>query len=106
MSKRRKRVNETMTAAGETVKKVNGSNAIICPATSSTTTLPGSFRPDHSSVLEAAQIPESVSTRIESRTTTNDELSSKKIPTPTSDPNVPGIRGKKPTPNVAIARAR
>ena len=46
MSKKRKRINEMITATMDhCVKSVNGNNEISCPATSSTTTLLGSFRP-------------------------------------------------------------
>src|SRR5215203_3887760 len=112
MSKQRKSINEIMTAKGVTAKAVNGNNASICPATSSTTTLPGSFRPDNVSVLVAAQIPENVITKVETRTTANSELavaiwvSTKKIAMPTTEPNVPGINGKYPTPQVAMESAR
>src|SRR5215213_268551 len=101
MSKKRKRINETMTAVvDQCAKRVNGNNAINWPATSSTTTLPGSLRPDNRSVLDAAQTPAIVTTRIETRTTATSAFtgvtrtSSKNIPTPTADPNVPGASGK------------
>ena len=47
MSKKRKRMNATRTGTGKPVHKPAGTaiKAINCPATSSTTTFPGSFRP-------------------------------------------------------------
>src|SRR3954468_16483835 len=105
MSKKRKRINETMTATvDQWGKSVNGNNAMSWPATSSTTTLPGSFLPDNCSTLDPAQIPANVTTTIATRTTAINAFpviaraSSKKIPTPTNDPNVPGASGKYPTP--------
>lgn len=113
MSKKRKRINETMTASvDQRVKRVNGNNAMNWPATSSTTTLPGSFRPDNCSVRVAAHIPANVTTTIETRTATTSAFpaiaraSNKKIPTPTNEPHVPGASGKYPTPQVAIDNAR
>src|ERR1041385_1480281 len=113
MSKKRKRINESMTATlDQCANSVNGNNAINWPATSSTTTLPGSFRPDNSSILDPAQIPANVTTTIATRTTAINaspavaRASNKKIPTPTNDPNVPGASGEYPTPHVAIDNAR
>ena len=94
------------------VKRVNGNNAMNWPATSSTTTLPGSFRPDNCSVRVAAHIPAHVTATIEIRITATNAFggvtrtNNKNIPTPTNEPNVPGASGKYPTPQVAIDSAR
>src|SRR6185369_4654075 len=113
MSKKRKRINETMTArVDQRVKRVSGKRAMNWPATSSTTTLPGSFRPDNCSVRVAAHIPTNVTTTIATRTTATNAFggvvrtNNKKIPTATNEPNVPGASGKYPTPQVAIDNAR
>src|SRR6185369_4566803 len=113
MSKKRKRINETMTATvDQRVKSVNGNNAINWPATSSITTLPGSFRPDNCSVRVAAHVPTHVTAAIATRTTATNagggiaQTNSTKIPTPTNEPHVPGASGKYPTPQVAIDNAR
>src|SRR4026207_505852 len=113
MSKKRKRINETMTArVDQRGNRVRGNKAMNWPATSSTTTLPGSFFPDNCSVRVAAHIPTTVKARIKTRTTTTSELpvttraSNKKIPTATNEPKVPGATGKYPTPQVAIDNAR
>src|SRR3569832_1814810 len=105
MSKKRKRINETMTATeDQREKSINGNNAMNKPATSSTTTLPGSFRPDNCSVRVAAHVPTHVTAAIATRTTTTRagagmaHTSSKNIPTPTNEPHVPGASGKYPTP--------
>src|SRR6185369_7862648 len=72
----------------------------------STTTLPGSFRPDTCSTLEPAHIPTNVTARIATMITSGfTRANSKNNPTPTNDPNVPGASGKYPTPHVAIASA-
>src|SRR5215211_3379297 len=113
MSKKAKRINETMTAEGDQRgKRVKGNNAMSWPATSSTTTFPGSFRPDNCSVRVAAHVPAQVTTIIKPRTTATNALggmaraNNKNIPTPTNEPNVPGASGRYPTPQVAIDNAR
>src|SRR5690349_2037912 len=113
MSKKRKRINETMTARlDQRVNRVNGNNAINWPATSSTTTLPGSFRPDNCSVRVAAHVPAPVNATIATRTTATrafggvTRTNNRNNPTPTNEPHVPGASGKYPTPQVAIDNAR
>ena len=76
-----------------TAKRLNGNMAIICPATSSTTTFPGSFNRRMRSVRDAAQIPNHVMTTIAAICSGKDP-SNKNRPRPTSDPNVPGANGK------------
>lgn len=82
----------------------SGSNEIIWPATSSTTTFPGSFKRRIRSVRDAAQMPAHVIATIAIICGTT-EPSNKKTPIPTSEPNVPGATGKNPTPHVDIASA-
>src|SRR6185295_13739382 len=113
MSKKRKRINEMMTAAVDQCEKsVNGNKAMNWPATSSTTTLPGSFRSDNCSARVPAHIPANVTTTIAASTTATrsapvvNRASNKKIPTASKEPNVPGASGKYPTPQVAIDNAR
>ena len=80
-------------ALDETANSDSGNSAIICPATSSTTTFPGSFNRRIRSVRDPAQMPAQVTKPIATNCSGHD-LSNKKRPIPTTDPNVPGISGK------------
>jgi hypothetical protein len=99
-------MNEIMTPLfdGPSAMNDSGNSESICPATSSTTTLPGSFNRRIRSVRDAAQIPAHVIATIATSCSGNDPSSTKRA-TPTSDPHVPGATGKYPTPHVDIASA-
>jgi len=78
---------------GPWIKAQTGNNAINCPATSSTTTLPGSLAPRIRSVREAAQIPAHVTKTIAANCT-GQLGTDKNSATPTNEPNVPGATGR------------
>src|SRR5579884_3659322 len=88
-------------------------NVIICPASSSITTCPGSIFPKNFSACPAAQTPGKKTSTMTAHKSTfrhtgvrSAAFSAATRPTPTAEPMVPGAMGKYPTPpTVAIQTA-